>query len=329
MKSILPPKVERWFANRRRKDLEQMKKAGRLLGYFAFVGLVSGAFLYKNARAEVGDKMFEVGKNLSQLSDLVDTTHDFSMNGQHVYLSTGITDQSIDAVLDRYEKHCKDGGGVFSNLFKDAPEHTEIDGLDISGNFKMGIVREQKADTGALLCMVKGSESPDNTLEALQKFADTKDFGSLGDARYVHVHRTENGATKVTLLWTEGSVKLNELVAEGDREPTGRDPDYLPRPLGGKRLMSIDAIGTKYNAFVYQSDETPDAVMTDLKSKMDQQGWVTVGDVADGVLARGFLKDDVTAYVGIQRDAENGKTIVGMSETEPGAGERKDRASIR
>lgn len=324
MKSILPPKVERWFANRRRKDLDHMKKVGRLLGYFAFVGLLSGVYCYRSARAEVGEKMFEVGKNLAQLSDLVDTTHDFSMNGQHVYLSTGITDQSIEGVLDRYEKHCKDGGGVFSNLFKDAPENTEI-----PNTFKMGIVREQKHDTGALLCMVKGSESPDNTLEALQKFADTQDFGSLGDARYVHVHRTNNGATKVTLLWTEGSVKLNELVAEGSREPSGRDPDYLPRPLGGKRLMSIDAIGTKYNAFVYQSDETPDAVMNDLKSKMDQQGWIMVGDVVDGVMAQGFLKDDVTAYVGIQRDSENGKTLVGMSEAEPGAGERRDRASIR
>lgn len=324
MRSILPPRIERWFANRRRKDLEHMKKVGRLLGYFTFVGLLSGVYCYKNARAEVGEKMFEVGKNLSQLSDLVDTTHNFSMNGQHVYLSTGISDQSIDAVLDRYEKHCKDGGGVFSELFKDAPPNT-----DIPSNFKMGIVREQKGDTGALLCMVRGAETPATTLEALQKFADTQDFGSLGDARYVHVHRTGNGGTKVTLLWTEGSVKLNELVAEGDREPTGRDPDYLPRPLGGKRLMSIDAVGTKYNAFVYSSDETPDAVMNDLKAKMDQQGWVTVAETADGVLARGFLKDDVTAYVGIQRDSENGKTIVGMSEAEPGSGERKDRASLR
>ena len=324
MKSILPLKVERWFANRRRKDLEQLKKAGRLFGYFTFVGLVSGAFLYKNARAEVGEKMFEVGKNLSQLSDLVDTTHDFSMNGQHVYLSTGVTDQSIGAVLDRYEKHCKDGGGVFTDLFKDAPAHTEI-----PSNFKMGIVREERSKDGALLCLVKGEKTPDSTLKALQKFADTKDFGSIGDARYVHVHRTGNGASKVTLLWTEGSVKLNELVAEGDREPTGRDPDYLPRPLGGKRLMSIDAVGTKYNAFVYVSDETPDAVMADLKAKMDTGGWVTAADTADNVLARGFLKDDVTAYVGVQRDSESGKTIIGMSEAEPGGGERRDRSSLR
>ena len=324
MRSILPPRIERWFAARRRKDLAHIKKVGRLLGYFGFVGLLSAGWCYRSARAEVGEKMFEVGKNLSQLSDLVDTTHNFSMNGQHVYLSTGITDQTIDQVLDRYEQHCKDGGGVFSTLFKDAPPTGEI-----SDTFKMGIVREQTNDTGAILCLVKGEKTPATALEALQTFADTQDFGSLGDARYVHVHRTSNGATKVTLLWTEGSVKLNELVAEGDREPSGRDPDFLPRPLGGKRLMSIDAVGTKYNAFVYVSDESPDAVMNDLKAKMDQQGWVTVGETADNVLARGFLKDDVTAYVGIQRDSDNGRTIVGMSEAEPGGGERHDRTSLR
>lgn len=322
MKSILPPNVRRWFADRRKKDLGHLKKVARLTGYFAVVGAVSGLYCYKNARAEVGEQMIEVGKNLSQLSDMVDTTHNFSMNGQHIYMSSGIIDQSIDKVLDRYEEHCKTGKGIFSDLLKDA-ENT----ADMSPAFKMGIVREQRAEKGALLCLVRGAQTPESAVDALQKFADTKDFGALGDVRYVHVHKVKSGATKVTLLWTEGSVMLNELMAEGDKEPTGRDPVYLPRPLNSKRLMSIDAIGTKYNAFVYSTDETPEAVMADLKSKMDQQGWVTVGDTVDNVLSRGFLKDDVTTYVGIQRDSENGRTIVGMSEIEPGAGEQRDKAA--
>lgn len=320
---ILPPRIDRWFRERKAKDWSHLKRVARLAGYMSVIGALSGVYCLRSARAEVGEKMLEVGQNLSHLSDMVDTTHNFSMNGQHIYMSTGIIDQSVDKVLDRFEAHCKTGEGVFSKLLQDAP-NTE----GMSPAFKMGIVREQKLnDKGALLCLTRGSQTPDNVLDALNKFTETQDIGALGDVRYVHVHKTNNGATKVTLLWTEGSVKLNELVAEGDKEPTGRDPEYLPRPLNAKRLMSIDAVGTKYNAFVYTSEETPDAVMADLKAKMDQQGWVTVGDDVDGVMVRGFLKDDVTAYVGVQRDDENGRTIIGLSEIEPGAGEQRDRAA--
>lgn len=309
-------RVQQWAKERREQERGKLAGLVRVLGYFTVVGAFSGVYCVANARAEVGEKMFEIGQNLSELSDLVDTTHNFSMNGQHVYLSTGYSSQPFGKVLDRYEQHCKDNDGVFTELFKDAEPTTEV-----SSSLKLGILREQKLDQGALVCLTQGSRTASSVLQALQEFNETHDFGALGDIRYVHVKRTPDGRTKTTLLWSDGSLKLDELAPPDGREPSGRDPVYLPRPAESRRLISIDAVGTKYNAFVYTTDRKPEQVMQEVKSSMESQGWISIGKTVDDTLTRGFLRNDVTAYVGIRKDDENGKTIVGMSEIEPGAGD--------
>ncbi|MBX3204908.1 MAG: hypothetical protein KF764_07555 [Labilithrix sp.] len=236
-------------------SMRQVRLAAYALVVFGALALIAARSVYADVR-EVG---LGVGHQLAALEDLTGGAYVVHINGAEVRWASARTDQSVMAVLDRYEEHCRRSPSSLGAALEDIPRALEdrVPGPK-SDPARAGIFRDADEGRGMVACFVREGASGDieEVRAALEALARTGDLASLGRFRYVFAERSPRGDTRVVTLWAEGSLDLGRMFpAEGDAP--GTDSRLVPRPAGSRRTLSASIAGFPAAVRIYESDAAP------------------------------------------------------------------------
>lgn len=288
------------------------KHVAGLVRVAAYLGVVTagfGACSIRAARAEFEGQTVAIGRQMIGLANA--TSHDaqqLTLNGQSMFLGSSLATDSVRAVLDRYEAHCKGAPGARWENGK-AP-----DGVADAPLFASGVVRGGNDDEGTVVCFVRGAETRANALEALRAFGETGQLGAFGKLRYAYAKRTERGHTVVLTAWTDAHFDVAQLAPEEGKDVPGTDFPDVPRPPDGHRVLATRLEGTPYGMNVYRSALGPAQVLAFYDGTMTERGFRAFDPELDatkhGGTGRLYEKDGVVLTVGTH--AENGHTFVSV-----------------
>jgi hypothetical protein len=294
---------------------KKLKGGARVVAYATCVAAGLGMYSYRTAKAEIGRSSLEIGRDLAQMADLLGEAHALEMNGETVFVASAVVREDFGRVLDRFEGHCKKSPGALGDAWRkvaDLEQTAKIEGAqkDVEPG---GVIRHEAKLDGVLLCLVKGSKTPDSFTEAAHLFRQTQDLGTLGKLRYAYARQNpETGKTTVLTVWTEDSFKLGSMFPKSGDAP-GHDPQEMDRPPEAQRLLSVDVPSTPFGAYVYRSRMQPLAVTQFYDKKMEAAGWTVIDPPGDAHVNRGYVKSGVMFTLATGR-GDDGATIVSVGE---------------
>ena len=315
---------------------ERMKGMARVTAYGSVLIAATMLLSVHSAKAKVGERALGLGRDLEPFAAMLQDTNKMRVNGEPLWISKGVTSESLTQVLDRYEEGCRRGGGsVFEEAYKEAKAGTEganapkapkppahLSSFDAK---KFGVFREEDAVDGTVMCIVRGPDTPARPLDALEAFTDTEDLGKLGRLRYAYAHKDKSGKVDVLTIWTEDTFKFSSIFpSEKTGDTGGRDPMLTSRPPESHRLLSIELVGTPYAAHVYRTLTPAEAVTKHYDDEFHERGWMGVGAVIDGAQGIGYTKDGLQVVLHIERE-EDGYTSVGIAELGVGQADELSR----
>ena len=235
-----------WARTRRNvvEYLPRLARVGALLvvvfgGLFLFVG--------HRAKADIHEVMLGFGAQMMRYdgADRQGAPRQVFMNGERMLLATASTTNSLDTVLDYYERRCmKRDGGLEQELLRvsgaNRPGAPPIDERLIDTT-----IRHETGARGYVMCldMGEGAISISELTQRLTAFADTGDLGEVGHLRYVYV--TDEVTTRhVVTFWTEESFNIALCHA-----PPKLAPDYFVRRYTrSRRLVMQLSLKRRYPA---------------------------------------------------------------------------------
>lgn len=295
--------------------VSQRKGWLRVFAYANAVGIVCAFFSVRFARAEVIDNALVVGRQMTELAQSSkNQALAVRMNGQQVVYASQLSHDSPEAILDRYERLCKENAAQSPEDWKDLGAKAQPSaGKDIAETG--GTMRGGSKDEGTVMCFVRSSTSKPKIGEALAAFQATGELGALGQLRYAYVRKTKKGATHVLAMWTMDKFNVMEMFPETGDAP-GEDFAELPRPADSRRLFSVQIAGAPYGLNVYESNEDPTVLANAIDERLTKNGWFAIdieGEAKraapslNGVTGRVYEKDGIL-MTAVSR-IENKKTV--------------------
>jgi hypothetical protein len=306
----------------------------RAVAYGTGIALVCAIVSVRFARAEVIDNSIIVGRQMTELAQSAkNQALQVRMNGQDIMFASQLSNDSPRAILDRYEKLCRDNAAQsveeWKGLGDKAPAGTQ--GKDVAETG--GTMRGGSNDEGTVMCFVKSSSSKTKIGEALATFHATGEMGAIGQLRYAYVKKTKNGHAHVLAMWTMDKFNIREMLPEEGDAP-GEDFAALPRPEGSRRLFSVKIMGAPYGINVYESTNEPVALANSYDQRLTKDGWFAIDIESeqkrnnprlDGVTGRVYEKDGILMTV--VSHVEDKKTVTGFGIAGiPERGEREEAA---
>lgn len=299
----------------RSPTIRRVRAVGRVAAYAGVLLCVFTLVEYKRAKAEIGEKSLQIGRDLLPLADLLQENNDLQINGERLMLSTATSKQSVTQVLDRYEAYCKEHPGAIGRTWGALENSEEPKLRQLASTANLGIVRMDKGDEGTVMCLTKGDGTPLDFNEAFSQFAATRDLGKLGRIRYVFARKSKQGNTLVFTLWSDDSFKLDALTPEGGKDTPGTDSSLVPRPENSKRILDARLNHTPYGVRIYTTRANGFAVMKTYDEKMKKAGWLKIHPDHANAGTRGYLKGNIQVVVTVgENEQENGEYIVSIAE---------------
>src|SRR5262249_4743435 len=136
---------------------EYYPKVLRLYFFLAFLSVVIGGMTLLRAKANVSELLLSVGEQVLVYDDALhqDRPRALLINGERMYVRSGLTSHPIGRVLDYYESRCKERDGQFEEQVREAVgRDLKVAGHDRS--FFDGTIREQDGDRGFVVCLDLG-----------------------------------------------------------------------------------------------------------------------------------------------------------------------------
>lgn len=259
-----------------------------------------------------------LGKILLPLAELGGDITSLRVNGETMHYTLTSADAGLGAVLDKVERECKENPSIVAGGWKAAiPDAGPvIKGIPDVLNASKGIVREQwdqsdvSPPNGIVFCFLQGRETPTNFKEAFDKFSKTRDLGALGVLRYTFAKTVPSGRTQIFSLSTGESFHADAL-AGAER---GEDPQGVPPPPGGKRLLSARVEGTPYGVYVYSTSKSVSELSAHYDETMFGRGWVQFGHPHEQSEARGYVKDGAEVTMSVMPGEQNGQSFLAITE---------------
>jgi hypothetical protein len=258
-------------------SIEKRKKRRGLLRAGAYLAVLSGVFSLiqiRQARAEVGDRTLEVGREMMALANA--TQHDVNklkLNGQSLFMGSSLSKDAVTSVLDRYESLCQKNRAQSGDEWKKLVDQSSAPADRKAGIGNGGIVRSGGDSEGAVMCFTKTTSSKATFSEAVHTFAQTGELGALGAVRYVYAHTTESGKTVVLTAWTDDQFNLKSFMGDKTKDCAGEDFAGLPRPADSIRVISGRVEDTPFGVNIYRGKASPDEVAKQFDAKLSKEGW--------------------------------------------------------
>jgi len=297
-------------------SMRSLRLACYSLVVFGVLALISGRAVYADM-TQVGMGM---GHELAKLEDLTGGAYLVRVNGAEVHWASARTNQSVEAVLNRYEEYCRKSPSMLGTVMHDVPSALEGQvALKKNDPARSAIVREASADRGMVACFVDENAAAEGTTPErlrlqLQAFAATGDIAALGRFRYVFAERGKNGATRVVTIWADGSLNIGRMFpAEGDAP--GTDSSIAPRPIGSRRTMSASIEGFPAAVRGYETKESHAAVLAQFDAGLREAGLTRVDGIDSAKGAAAWLREDGTEIILSLSSAGEGRTSVGIVES--------------
>jgi hypothetical protein len=210
----------------------------RVSALLCVLGLGLTAFLIHRVHAQVNDALMSLGPEMRLLagSGNVDRPRALALNGEQIHFASGTTEKDLDTVLDWYEGNCrKEGGDLGAQLERALAEGKTSLG---EGTATDHVLRDQEGSKGFVACLALGEDEVDahELLERFERFQKSLNLADVGDMRYVFAEEGQE-STHFVAFWSEGSLDIGRMFPrEGDAP--GRDVGGIPRPPGGRRILS-------------------------------------------------------------------------------------------
>jgi hypothetical protein len=265
---------------------EKRKKRRGLLRAAAYLVALSGVFTLvqmRQARAEVGDRTMEIGRQMMSLANA--SQHDVNklvLNGQSMFLGSSLSKSGVSGVLDRYQSLCEESRAQPADEWRKLAAQGESENANANAKSKTGvvgsagIVRSGNDTEGAVICFTKTAASKSTFTEAVKTFAATGELGALGAVRYVYAHKSEKGNTVVLTAWTDEQFNLKQFMGEKGKDCTGEDFNGLPRPADSTRVISGRVENTPFGVNVYRSKNSPTDIAKTFDQKLITEGWMAL-----------------------------------------------------
>jgi len=254
----------------------------RVTTYVIVVSLAVGALAARSAWGDLKESSLLLGRELSQFADVLDRSNRVRINGETVFVSSALSDQSVTTLLDRFERACREHSGGLSDEFARLPEAVQHEALsELPGGSAAGVMRHGDDREGVVACLAQqGNEGSQGLRRKLELFASSGDLGVVGNLRYVYAKRTDAGRTHVLAAWTDGSLRVFNIVPMDGAEPPGTDPPEVPRPQNAARLLSAEVEGAAHGLHIYDVARRSDLVLRGYDDEMPKRGWEPVPVVA-------------------------------------------------
>jgi len=246
----------------------ELRRAARVLATWLAMSLLLGALGARGARAGLGESAAQLGRQLAELPELTASASALRLNGETVYVASRTTEEPLERVLDRLQGTCR---VATRELLADVIGPSDRDGPGYE------LFSHRTAGEGMVACLVPEARDRDTGLvERLRRFAATQDLAALGSLRYLYARRTPAGRTHVVVAWTEGSFRVDRLVAPGEKEPPGRDPDDAGRPPRSTRLLHAEIADAAPELWVYRLADAPALALDRYQAQLLSRGWRAV-----------------------------------------------------
>ena len=285
----------------------------RVVRLSTFCAVVGGALTLLVARSVYGsvtESMLELNRAWSRRAGAIDQqSYRVRLNGQAMMISSHMTDDGVHAVLDAADAACRTRSG---GLEKDVARLPQVALAKLTG-FVFGVVRREWSNRGYVACIERpGDRGLAGLASDLGEVARTGDLAKLGTFRYVSVDRAP-GATRTHVLrqWTEGSFDLGAVFPpEGD--VPGSDLPEVARPDGARRVLDASVEGSRFGVRVYDSAETPAAVLARYDRDLAAKGWKRI-DLSAKEAATTRVFDQGGADVFITATPSGGRSTVAIA----------------
>jgi hypothetical protein len=298
------------------------RRMARVAAYFAVVTLALGTIASRRVYASAENGALAMGGALAELGDVAGPSYRVSMNGETLDVSSAMTDEPVDQVLDRFEKECREHAGGLDAQLAALPQALKAQlPAEAKGAAGAGVIRTRQGDRGMVACVARDAGlGYEGTISALARFAKTADLADLGKLRYVLAERMPSGRTHVLGAWTDGSFRLGRMFpASGDCP--GSDLPGGFRPDGSRRILAAAVEGAPYGVRVYLAAGTPEQVLVQYGRGMAAAGWEPVPAVDRPLNGRGmaFLRGDVDVLVSAQPSRDGSSAVVTVVSMPPHA----------
>lgn len=290
----------------------------RVLAYCFVVSSVLAVLALRSALGDMKESALVIGRQLSGFEDLLGTPHRLMLNGEPVNVASAMTDQSVHAVLDRFDAVCRKSGNGLAQEFERLPDTLRADAakqLGTSDGSRLGIVRKESEGEGMVACLAASPALSKLSLkERLANFEQDGDLADVGMLRYVYAKQTPAGRTHVVSAWTDGSFHIFRLAPIDGSEPPGTDLPDVGRPADSKRLLSAEIEGAPHSVHIYDAPGQAADVLKKFDDRLSAQGWKAIPFVAEETpRGRAYSKKGVDMLVFAHPDGDH--ALVSMVET--------------
>jgi hypothetical protein len=179
-------------------------------------------------------------------------------------------------VLTHFATQCKEHAEGLGDSFKNL--HATVKDLTPSTTGAPGalIVQREEANHGFVFCVAPDHQLTEPELMArLSLVGQTGDVSRAGNLRYVSMKRQPNGEFNVVTAWTDEKLDLYGMYSD-TVDVAGQDFGNVPRPDGGRRILSATIDGAPGGVNSYIVKGAPAAVLTGLDGKLKGAGWQAV-----------------------------------------------------
>jgi hypothetical protein len=221
------------------------------------------------------------------------------------------TSDSLETVLDRFGASCAANASSMSDAWKAVPEKNRADARDAIA--AVATTKQINGNEGTVACIARGKNSRESFMDAAREFAKTRDFGAIGQLRYVYAKRGSDGKTFVLTAWTDDSFSMRALTPNVGEDAAGTDSALLPRPKNAQRILSAAIDKAPFAVRAYKSSDAPESVLGFYDASLSKSGWSCVAPEGLAHAVRSCTKEGVEASI-VARADDSGVTIVSLSE---------------
>lgn len=300
--------------------MERARLQGKVLAWlrvgavFVAVAALSLWWGYGRVQAELSERALAFGQNLEAASKLHAGTTRLRLNGQRLALNSQSTAQTVEQVLERFERACGEhSGGVRDELDRLLASRREP--RSELGFRQLGVLRaEGGSGEGTAACFA--SDARDGLSGLIARVAaalDSGDLSRLGQFRYVFARKSQlSGTTHVISVWSEAGLDVEQMFpAQGDAP--GMDIVPNVRPPRAQRILSADSEQAGFRSALYATRVSPAQAIASYDGALSALGYVPLArEALDGVspvAARIFTLNDREQLVVLAQESK-GQTLV-------------------
>jgi hypothetical protein len=283
-------------------------------GTFVVVAFAAVAIRVSVARAadagmNFGDELLLAGESHASGSVAAGVYH-VHMNGATVDSTNTTTNLPMRDVLNYAADQCKEHADGLRDAFAHL-DHTLATREPTSGTAGALVVHQEYGERGYVFCVAPDHAlSPLELMSRLTDAGESGDFSRVGNMRYIAVQQT-GGRSRVVAAWHDGTFEIAKMFPETGDAP-GDDFGGVPRPAGGRRILSATVEGAPAGVNSYEVKGAPAGVLASLNAKLVAAGWKPVATARNVPKEAKYYtfgaKEDLVVTA---KDATGGMTDVG------------------